>query len=178
VSDRPISLSYNLGRLGLAGDEILLEAGEAERAALARFAGIVGVTKFTARIGLKKLAPNRFAVSYGLAADIVQSCVVTLEPLEAAIRRDFSRELHFSPNLRRAGGEGGREEVLLDPEDEDAPEEIESLHYDLAGPLMEEFLLAIDPYPRAPGAMFAPPQGSDTPPENPFAALKRLKSRP
>jgi hypothetical protein len=41
---------------------------------------------------------------------------------------------------------------------------------------MEEFLLAIDPYPRAPGVAFQPPEGVNEPPESPFAALKGLKS--
>ena len=61
--------------------------------------------------------------------------------------------------------------------DEDVPEEIESLHYDLAGPLLEEFVLALDPYPRAPGGgISAPPKAADDRPESPFAVLKGLKS--
>lgn len=175
MSDAPISLRYNLGRLGQAGDEILFEAGEAERALLARFAEILEVTRFGARIGLKKLGPNRFAISYVLAADIVQACVVTLAPLTAEIRRDFTRELHFSPALRRGAGPDVRE-ILIIPGDEEGPEEIDSLHYDLAAPLVEEFLLAIDPYPRAPGVEFTPTGEQDGRRENPFAVLKGLKS--
>ena len=41
---------------------------------------------------------------------------------------------------------------------------------------MEEFLLAIDPYPRAPGVAFQPPEGMADKPESPFAVLKGLKS--
>jgi uncharacterized metal-binding protein YceD (DUF177 family) len=123
-------------------------------------------------MALKKLSPNRFSVFYELAAAVTQSCVVTLEPLEARIDRSFVRELHFTPNLRRDIAK----DVVLIPDAEEAPEEIDSLHIDLGEALIEEFLLAIDPYPRAPGVAFAPPQDPDDKPENPFAALKDLKS--
>jgi hypothetical protein len=168
----PITIPYNLNRLGQAGDEIAFTAGDQERAALAKFAGVLGVPSFEARIGLKKLSPTRFAVSYELAANLIQACVVTLEPLEARIERTFARELHFTPNLRRDVAK----DVVVGTEDDDLPEEIDSLHYDLAGPLIEEFVLAIDPYPRAAGVEFATPPDPGGKPENPFAALKTLKS--
>jgi hypothetical protein len=152
----------------------MLEAGPEERAALAEHAGVLTVPKFSARIGLKKLSPTRFEIHYDLAAQVTQACVVTLEPLTAAIARNFARQLHYVPNLRRAVDE---KEVIISPEEEDAPEEIDGLHYDLAGPLVEEFLLAIDPYPRAAGAQFAPSGEAGDRPESPFAALKGLKSR-
>jgi hypothetical protein len=57
--------------------------------------------------------------------------------------------------------------------DDEAPEEIESTRYDVAGPVLEEFSLAIDPYPRAPGVAYEPPP--DEKPESPFAVLARLK---
>ena len=168
----PITIPYTLNRLGQAGDDIAFAAGDAERVALAKFAGVLGVPGFEARIALRKLASNRFSVSYELAAEVTQSCVVTLEPLKARIDRTFDRELRFTPNLRRDAAK----DIVLGPEDDEAPEEIDSLHYDLAGPLVEEFVLAIDPYPRAPGVAFAPPEDPGDKPENPFAALKDLKS--
>jgi len=168
----PFHLSTNLGRLGQAGDEIGFSASAEERAALARLAEVLEVPSFAARIGLKKLSPNRFLVSCALTADVVQACVVSLEPVPAHIEKQFRRELHYTPNLRRPV-EG---EVTLSPEEEEGPEEIGSLHYDLAGPLVEEFLLALDPYPRAPGVAFTPPEDADAKPESPFAVLKSLKS--
>ena len=76
-----------------------------------------------------------------------------------------------TPGLRRE-----LKEVVLAPADDEGPEEIDSLHYDLAEPLIEEFLLAIDPYPRAPGVAFTPPEGQRDAAESPFAVLKSLKS--
>jgi len=62
--------------------------------------------------------------------------------------------------------------------DDELTEEIESLTYDLAAPLLEEFSLAIDPYPRAPGVAFEPQSDrAQKGEEGPFAALKALKGR-
>jgi hypothetical protein len=173
MNQAPLSRPYNLGRLGLSGDEITLEASAEERAALARTAEVLEVPKFSARIILKKISPTRFAIHYELAAEIIQACVVTLEPLAARITKEFTRELHHAPALRRAAQS---KEVVLDMGEDDLPEEIDSLHYDLAVPLLEEFLLAIDPYPRAPGVEFQAPEGLADKPQSPFAQLKGLKS--
>jgi hypothetical protein len=59
--------------------------------------------------------------------------------------------------------------------DDEAPEEIESPRYDVAGPVLEEFSLAIDPYPRAPGVAYQPPP--DEKPESPFAVLRELQKK-
>jgi uncharacterized metal-binding protein YceD (DUF177 family) len=173
TGELPFSHLYNLNRLGQAGDEVKFTAGDAEREALARFAGVLRVESFTARIDLKKLSPNRFRLAFSLDAEIVQACVVTLAEVPAHIQLRFDRELHFEPALRRTAEDGAVEVPLED----DAPEEIDSLHYDLAGPLIEELILALDPYPRAPGVEFHAPEGEGAA-ESPFAVLKGLKSGP
>ena len=173
MKELPLSRLYNLGRLGQTGDEISFHASEEERAQLAKTAGLLEVPNFSGHIALKKISPTNFEIAYRLGAGIVQACVVTLEPLAASIAREFTRELHYTPNLRRPV----EKEVIVLPGDDELPEEIGSLHFDLAGPLMEEFLLAIDPYPRAPGVEFSPPSSATAPPDSPFAVLKDLKSR-
>jgi len=68
--------------------------------------------------------------------------------------------------------------VELEPvpeEVEDGPEEISSLHLDLAVPVLEEFALSLDPYPRRPGVEFTPKTEDSGPPDSPFAVLKTLK---
>lgn len=172
TKDLPFSHLYNLNRLGQAGDEVRFSAGEEERAALARFAGVLRVDGFEAVIDLKKLSPNRFRLDFTLDAAIVQACVVTLADVPDRIQLRFDRELHFSPSLRRTAENESQAEVPLE---DDLPEEIDSLHYDLSAPLIEEFVLAINPYPRAPGVEFQPPEG-EAAAESPFAVLKGLKS--
>jgi uncharacterized metal-binding protein YceD (DUF177 family) len=168
-----LSSSYNLNRLGQGGDEVSIAATEEQRAALAAFSGVLRVDAFEARVLLKKLSTDRFRLDFKLHADLVQACVVTLREVPARIEREFMRELHFNAALRRSPIAPEVEDIPLDDE---LPEEIDSLHYDLAAPLIEEFVLALDPYPRAPGVAFEPRIEGGEAPENPFAVLKGLKS--
>lgn len=175
----PLSHSYNLARLGNAGDDVRFSADDAERAQIAKWAGILSVEKLEVQAQIKKLDPNRFGLGFDLIAEVTQSCVVTLEPVPAHIRRSFSRELVFvgatrhRPDQADKGGKGGESETLVDLDE--GPEEITSLHIDLAVPALEEFALALDPYPRRPGVEFVPKTGDLSPPDSPFAVLKGLK---
>jgi hypothetical protein len=173
----PLSHLYNLARLGRAGDTVHLAAGPEERAAIARWSAVSSVEQFSADIDIRKTSPSKFVLEIALAADLTQACVVTLEPVRAQIARRFRRELHFSGPVRRGAAAMEHDAVTLDgPDEEEPPEEIESLQYDLAGPVLEEYALSLDPYPRAPGAQFAPKEAVDEPPESPFAVLKKRPS--
>lgn len=169
-----LTRNYNLGRLGNAGDRLVIEADETERSAIAQLAQILSVPRFVAEVTLAKLGPTRYQLDYRLEAGVEQACVVTLEPVAATMSRSFRRELHFIGTGARRPADS---DLNLSGGDEEEPEEIESLHYDLAGPALEEFLLGLDPYPRRPGVEFDPGQAGDPPPESPFAILKSLKSR-
>ena len=171
----PLVHSYNLARLGNAGDEVRFAAEAEALAQVARWAGIPSVEKFEVRVELKKLAPNRFGLTFHLLADVTQSCVVTLEPVPGHMERSFSRELVFVGPQRHHKPVEAESETLLDSGEEEGPEEIESLHIDLAAPVLEEFALSLDPYPRAPGVEFTPKSPASDRSENPFAVLKGLK---
>lgn len=165
----PITHIQDLVRISAAGDEVAITAGRDELAQLARWAEVGAVTRFEGRVALRKLSQSRFAYDADLSADVVQSCVVTLEPVHSRIARHVSRTLLLTSAPDRS------ETITLAPGDNDSPDEIESTRYDLAVPLLEEFALAIDPYPRAPGVAFETPVSGRAPEESPFAVLKRLK---
>ncbi len=172
----PLTHSYNLARLGNAGDLVAFAADAAQRDQIARWSGILSLQSLDARIALRKLAPTRFGLDFTLTADLTQASVLTLEPVPAHLERHFTRELHFTGTGRRkvVSDESGPE-LVLDTEEEEGPEEIESLHYDLAGPVLEEFILSLEPYPRHAGEAFSAPTEGQDPPESPFAVLKGLK---
>jgi uncharacterized metal-binding protein YceD (DUF177 family) len=167
----PIQSIYDLNRLSEAGYERTVTATPAELVRIAEWEELDGVTNFEGRVTLKRISQNRFAYSASLDADVVQSCVVTVEPVKSHISRRFSRELHYTP-MRHDDQVGV---ISLAPTEDDAPDEIDSLKFDLAGPLLEEFSLAVDPYPRAPGVAFEPPVDEPAKPANPFAVLKGFK---
>jgi hypothetical protein len=171
----PFEHFYDLGDLGRAGAEVSISLSEQERARLARWANIDAVDSFEAQLSLKKHSATRYALLAKLDASIIQSCVVTLEPVRSRIEREIARDLLLASPVRRALPK----EALppLPSVEDDLTEEIDSLTYDLAAPLLEEFSLAIDPYPRAPGVAFEPPGNGPERAEGPFAALKALKGK-
>ncbi len=173
----PLSQVYNLARLGNAGDVVEIVAHAAQRVAIARWADVLSLENFAARVEIRKIAPTRFGLHFVLKADVTQACVVTLEPVPALLEHSFSRELEFTGQTarRKPSEPESVPEVVLDSLEDEGPEQIESLHYDLAGPLLEEFVLVLEPYPRCPGVAFEPPGEGLEPPESPFAVLKGLK---
>lgn len=166
MSDFPISQPYELRRLSPAGDKIVLAPTQEDCARIAQWAGVDAMESFKATIEIKKLTPTRFSYDATFEADIAQSCVVTLDPVRSHIEGSVARDLFLTQTKSF--------EVDVAPVDEDGREEIASLRYDLAIPVLEELALAIDPYPRAPGVEFEAPAEEDGL-EHPFAALKKLK---
>ena len=136
-----------------------IEANPAERAALAALNGLPGIAKLTATFVLRRAGRGGVRVSGTVHAELTQTCVVSLEPFEATL--DEPVDVRFAPPAeegaaRRAASGAPAETVLLDAED--APDPIVDGRIDL-GALAAEFLaLGLDPYPRKPGAQFAPPE--------------------
>lgn len=171
----PLERYYDLNRLSEAGYETEITASPDDRAKLALWAEIKSVEKFAGHVALRRLGAGRFSYVARLEADIVQDCTVTLEPVPARIGLEFTRSLHLVPQVKKMVDFSG--ELSPAAGDDEVPEEIDSPRFDLAAPILEEFLLAIDPYPRAAGVEFEVPADPDDRAENPFAVLKGLKSQ-
>jgi len=169
----PIARLFDLNRLSEAGFETTIEPGPEDRKKLAEWADVVAVNRFLGRILLRRLSSSRFAYSGHLEADIEQSCTISLEPVFDTIVMDFARELHLVPHVKKVIDISG--ELSAAAGDDEVPEEIDIPRFDIAGPLLEEFLLGIDPYPKAPGASLEVPEDEVAKLENPFAVLKALK---
>lgn len=170
----PVERIYDLNRLSDAGYETSIALSGDDCARLAQWAMLDAVERFEAKISVKRLSQSRFAYAAKFESDIVQSCAVTLEPVPATISLEFTRSLYLVPYVKKSA------EVIVEvgpaSGEDDVPEEIYDPRFDLAMPVLEEFLLAIDPYPRAPGVEFAVSEEAGDKPESPFAILKRLKS--
>lgn len=177
TSPSPYSKRFDLGALSEKGADIALTPGPVERAAIAAWLEIPKVEMLTAKVRLTKRGGDIYEYEADFEADVVQACVVTLEPVPAhhsgAVRRTFQVA---TPVRRRKIEARGEDEIALS--DEDGPEVLTDPILDLAAPVLEELSLALDPYPRAPGARFEAPAEPETRPENPFAVLKALKDKP
>ena len=181
--DRPAPFTHfvDLGGLPDAGAEITLSPSAAERAAISHWLGIEALDQLKATIRLSRVGNDEYTYAGSFAADVVQACVVTLEPVASSLAGEFRRLFKVKPRPnarhRRRGAETGDSVELFSLED-DEPELIDSASIDLAAPLLEEISLALDPYPRAPGVAFEGPKEEKTEADSPFAILERLKGSP
>jgi hypothetical protein len=153
----PVSFKVNVARLPQKGMPVTIEADEKQLAALAQEHGVLAVKNFRADLHVGSWKRNGVKVSGVVIADIVQTCVVTLEPLDAHVEEDVSALfLPDDSKLGRLGFEGGGE-IMLDAEGPDSPEIFSGDIIDV-GALAEEFLgLAIEPYPRKSGVSLEAP---------------------
>jgi uncharacterized metal-binding protein YceD (DUF177 family) len=147
-------------RVGAAGLEVTVEANEAECAALARRMQVPTVLALRCEFRLVRLTTNCVLAEGRLQAKVVQTCVVSLDDFTATIDEHF--RVRFVP--------AGQESDDPDPEADD------EIGYaggalDLGEAAAEQLALALDPYPRAPGAVM-PDIDTDTQ-DHPFAALRR-----
>lgn len=152
---------------------VSFEATDEERQALVEALGVSGVGSFTFKGTVRGLRRDRFHVEGVVRAEIVQACVVTLEPIESVVSEDISQQYWPEGTLPTPGPE---EEV--DPFVAAPPEPIVSGKLVL-GQLAYELISAqIDPYPRKDGEEIGQMEaGGGTPEEHPFAALKDLQDR-
>jgi len=168
----PVSFVAHVARLPQKGLPVTIEADAAQRQALAREHGLLSVERYRADLLVSPWKRHGVKVGGTVEADITQTCVVTLDPVEAHIEEPV--EGLFLPEdskLGRLGFEGGGE-ILLDAEGPDAPETFHGDTIDV-GALAEQFFgLAIDPYPRKPGVSLD--AGDDGPTESEFQ--RKLKS--
>ena len=149
------------------------EAAPAERAAIARYLDLLSLESLAGAVTVRPWRQG-FALEGRFEARVVQACVVTLDPVASDIVQDFER-FYLPPAVlsrERRGGEA--EEVEVDVAEGEVPEELPGQDIPLGDVLVEELSLALDPFPRAPGAEVALPSDGEAPP-HPFAALAKLR---
>ena len=151
------------------GSEVVVRAEAEQLPAIAAQLGLVSVE---ARNG------ERVKLDGRIAARLHQACVVTLEPfpvqLDVPVQLDFAPEEEVAAFARRNERDDAEIDIEVLLYEADPPEPIVDGAIDLGGITLEFLALALDPYPRKPGASFESSAG-DTGTESPFAALAKLK---
>ncbi|HSK39707.1 MAG TPA: DUF177 domain-containing protein [Arenibaculum sp.] len=170
----------------VTADEMVrtVEATPQERRALAERLELEALDSLVATLRLRRVRGGEMVSVRGtIVADVVQTCVVTLEPVRNHVEDTFE-EVFAPPHLVPELGP----DVEFDPLDEDIPEPIENGRIDLGELTAQHLSLSLDPYPRVPGLEHldttAGEMGDHTGDEtgapgperrNPFAALAKLK---
>lgn len=172
----PISFKANVLRLPRKGMPVEIEADEKQRAALAAEHDLLSVARLRAELLVVPWKSGGVRVTGHVEAEIVQACVVTLEPVEASIREDV--DAIFIPEgsslARRVADPSG--ELLVDPDGPDAPELFVGDTVDVGAVAEEFFALAIDPYPRGSGAAATAATTVDEEPARPVSPFEKLRS--
>ncbi|MGB0749287.1 MAG: YceD family protein [Magnetospiraceae bacterium] len=171
-------LVVDIVEIHAGGLQLKLTPTAAESAALADRFGLVAVNRFA---GQGRIAPNAQGTQFHLVGNIdavvTQECVVTRKNFEADLTVPVDRLFVTQSDLDQ-----DLEEVDIDAESPDEPDLILSDRIDIAAVFAEEFGLALDPYPRAPGAQFAGfsiGEETDAAPaeKSPFAKLATLRKK-
>lgn len=151
----PVSWRVNVRHLAPKGVPVWLEADARQREDLARAHDLLAVNAFRFDLVLSRWHGEGVRVTGEVRAEIVQECVVTLDPLTATIAEPVEAVLVPEGSWLARPRFSEADELLLDAEGADVPETFSGDEVD-AGALAEEFFaLAIDPYPRKPGVSFA-----------------------
>ncbi|MBL28298.1 MAG: hypothetical protein CMM50_12210 [Rhodospirillaceae bacterium] len=156
-----------------------IEADEREREALARRFDLMSLDRLRASVRIAATAGgHRIRVEGTLDASVVQTCVVTLKPVESTVQESFA--VDYVPESDVDEGEA----IDFDPEGEDPPEVLRDWTIDIGELVAEQLSLALDPYPRHPsagpvgGAVWQDDSGDSDEKPNPFAVLAQLRKSP
>lgn len=164
---------YRLDALSGEPRSVHIEAGPEERGALAVRFGIVAIDSLAADAELSRRGDSVVATGT-LRATVTQSCIATAEPVEQSVDEPFQVEFRPLPESRPDEeielGEGELDVIFHD-----------GAQIDLGEAVAQTLLLALDPYPRSPGAETALREAGVKSEEearaeaSPFAVLKGLK---
>jgi uncharacterized metal-binding protein YceD (DUF177 family) len=146
---------------------------EADAAVRGRIAKALGLQSLAALDATLKASPwlDGVQIDGRWTARLTQICGVTLEPFETELNGEI--HLRALPAGSPALDAHQAHEVDMDPEADDPPDVLEGDQIDLGACVVEDLSLAVDPFPRKPGATFeAPAQAGEL---SPFAVLAKLK---
>ena len=180
---RPVPLHS----IGDNGTEIRIEADAAERARLSERFGILGLDSLSAELRLTAEEGRTLIRLEGtLVAEVIQACVVTLEPLKSRIEGPLER---LYTTAEESEPEPAGEDFDVDAEE--PPEPIADKKIDVGEAVSEQLALELPPFPRKPGIDFADysagPENSDVSSDGgeastqdsggPFTALEKLRKK-
>jgi uncharacterized metal-binding protein YceD (DUF177 family) len=172
----PLSRKLRIADIEENAEHRITAAG-AEMANIAGLLDLVWLDGLTLDYRLRHGAGGRIHLAGQLEAQLVQTCVVSLEPVEVVI--DVPVEAEFWPaplieELEKKGEDPGQADLL------DWPDAITDGTIDLGPVIYETLATSLDPYPKRAGVSFQWSQSASEPeaPESgPFAALAKLKKR-
>ena len=135
----------SVARISPKGIEEMLEAKPSEREALAKRFGLVALPSLKAQVTLVPAGQQTIAATGTIEAEVVQCCVVTLEPIKSRLEIDV--DIVFIP----AEAASGHAEASQEAELEEEIEYFAEGKIDIGEQVAQQLGIGIDPYPRKKG---------------------------
>ncbi len=161
-----LSLTLLAEHVPARGERYRIEANEAERRALAEELGLREIGSLNAELEVRPLPDHSYSVRGALEAELVQTDVVTLEPLPQTIAETIDL---IAVSAEREGP--------TTASGEDRPDVFSEGRIALGACVAEHLALGLDPYPRAAGVEFPGHIEDDSAADSPLAALAALKKK-
>lgn len=161
--------THSVAEIPEEGLRVKRRATAAARESLACELELVACERLEVCYSVKPLSLGRFLLKGMLEADVVQTCVVSLDPVETRLVEPF--EVEFRPGL-----EDTPEVIEFDPLETRDIEPMEGDIIPVGRIVYEQLASAVPTHPRKEGAVFEPPASPEADaPDSPFAVLKNLK---
>lgn len=151
------------------------EANEKERRAIADHLGLVSLDALEGEARIRPWRGRGAIVEGRFKAVVVQTCVVTLEPVTSTVEQDFERRYLPEDLIAREEPDPRARDIEVELTAEEPPEPLVGDRIELGDAVVEELSLGLDPFPRCEGAELEQPESPEQAALHPFAALARLK---
>lgn len=180
----PVAHPFDVSRLGNRTERVTLRPDADAIARMIAAYDLADLRDLACTFEIRPYRKDGVAVQGRLTATAIQPCVVTLEPVAQTIDERFERR--FDPGAESTAEDA---EIEVDALGDDPADPLEGRDIDLGAILCEQFALALDPFPRAPGAEVPPEHRADpeadadaeagarTGDRSPFAVLAELRKR-
>lgn len=173
MNPEPFSFAVVAADIPAAGRRFEIEADAEQRIGLAELLAIPAVERLVAEIEVRPVLGGAYSVRGTLSARVVQTDVVSLDPVPQDVEEEIDVTLMRAEDL--APGRRAKDE-LVDAAEVDGPDLFRHGRIDLGVIVGEHLALGLDPYPRAPGSAFEGHVEDDAAEDpSPFAALAALK---
>lgn len=156
-------------RLPAAGLKVSAAADGAALTALAKRLSLEYLKSLTVEALVKPVNKRQVRLTGTVEGVAGRICVVSLRPFESVVKEDFSVlfEAQEAEDVRKT-------EIDLDFSEDEDKDDLINNKIDVGETAVEYFSLALDPFPRAPDAVFTDRIDAGEK-ENPFAVLEKLK---
>jgi uncharacterized metal-binding protein YceD (DUF177 family) len=142
------SRSVQVEGLGANGATIALKADAGECTAVANRLDLQEVKNLQAEATLRRTAVGLVRLNVEFSANVIQSCVVTLDPVPGRVADRFTL---LCEGEQKQGRDDDGGDVYVDPFGEDPVEVLTDGCLDIGELLIQHLSLALNPYPHADG---------------------------